>query len=141
MCVDSTTLSPASPPNITSFNESVASNSLLKHSRRTMCSGTISISDATLRCCNVELQLWPPAATIRFCNKNKDKSPIGLEKYDEVIIERSLSAQDEKNKFTVNGKIKKNNEIKEMFKQIRLNVDNFSTFFVQQGKVAEIVKF
>ena len=61
--------------------------------------------------------------TIRFCNKNKDKSPIGLEKYDEVIIERSLSAQDEKNKFTVNGKIKKNNEIKEMFKQIRLNVD------------------
>jgi len=51
---------------------------------------------------------------IKFCNKNKDKSPIGLEKYDEVIVERSFTV--EKNKFKVNGKTKKNSEIKEMFK-------------------------
>lgn len=24
--------------------------------------------------------------TIKFCNKNKEKSPVGLEKYDEVEV-------------------------------------------------------
>lgn len=63
-----------------------------------------------------------------------------MEKFDEILLERTF-AVDGQSKFKVNGKGKKSSEIKEMFKQIRLNVDNFSTFFVRQGKVSEIVKF
>lgn len=78
---------------------------------------------------------------IIFCNKDKTKSPVGYEKDDEIVIERVVCTKESKNKFRVNSKIKTSSQIRDLFKSVRLNVDNSNTFFVQQGKVAEIVKF
>ena len=78
---------------------------------------------------------------ITFTNYDKTKSPAGYEASDEIVLERIISIHSNKYKILVNGRNKKQSEVKGIFKQVRLNVDNPSTFFVQQGKVAEIVKF
>ncbi len=67
---------------------------------------------------------------IIFCNRDKTKSPVGYEKDDEIIIERVVCIKESKNKFKVNNKIKTSSQIRDLFKSVRLNVDNFSTFFV-----------
>ena len=74
-------------------------------------------------------QIKEAKVKIIFCNRNKQKSPLGYENVDELIIERTFSV-DCKSKFKINKVKKTNAQVKEIFKSIRLNVDNYSTFFV-----------
>lgn len=79
------------------------------------------------------------SVSIVFDNRNKAASPVNLEMYDEVKITRVIKF--DSSSYYLNGKRETNANIKKIFKSIGLNIDNYSTFFVQQGRITSIVNF
>lgn len=79
------------------------------------------------------------SVSIVFDNRDKAASPINLEMFDEVKITRVIKF--DSSSYYLNGKRETNANIKKIFKSIGLNIDNYSTFFVQQGRITSIVNF
>ena len=77
--------------------------------------------------------------TVFFDNRNKKGSPLGLEMFDEVKISRVIKLNS--TFYKLNNKKETNTKIKGIFKSIGLNIDNYNTFFVQQGRITSIVNF
>lgn len=78
--------------------------------------------------------------TIIFSNTDKNKKPINFEDSDEDIIVTRVIKSDQ-TEYRLNGKKVSNTSVKNMFRSIGLDIDNFNTFFVQQGKIMSIVNF
>lgn len=79
------------------------------------------------------------SVTVIFCNKDKSTSPYGFEEFDEIKVMRMIKY--DQSVYFLNSKKVPNNRIRAIFKSIGLNIDNYNTFFVQQGRIMSIVNF
>jgi structural maintenance of chromosome 2 len=79
------------------------------------------------------------SVTVIFCNKDKSTSPFGFEEFDEIKVMRLIKY--DQSVYFLNSKKVPNNRIRAIFKSIGLNIDNYNTFFVQQGRIMSIVNF
>jgi len=73
---------------------------------------------------------------ITFDNSNKKNSPIGMEDYDEIIVERTIYQG--KTKYYLNGSVVKQENIGSLFQSVQLNIKN-PHFLIMQGKVTQVV--
>lgn len=76
------------------------------------------------------------SVTIIFDNTDKRYSPIGCEEYDQIIISRSIYQG--KSKYYLNGYSVTQDNIKNLFQSVQLNISN-PHFLIMQGKVTQVV--
>ena len=76
------------------------------------------------------------SVTIIFDNSDKRYSPIGCEDYDQIIISRSIYQG--KSKYYLNGYSVTQDNIKNLFQSVQLNISN-PHFLIMQGKVTQVV--
>lgn len=74
--------------------------------------------------------------TIVFDNTDKTQSPEGFKENDQIIVSRQIL--NGKTKFFVNGHNEKNVNVKNMFKQVGLNIEQ-PHFLVAQGKITKLI--
>ena len=76
------------------------------------------------------------SVTITFDNKDKKNSPLGVEEYDEIQVERTIYQG--KTKYYLNGHLAKQENIGNLFQSVQLNIKN-PHFLIMQGKVTQVV--
>merc|ERR1712106_571156 len=75
--------------------------------------------------------------SINFDNREKSKSPLGYEHYDEVTITRQVVIGG-KNKYLINGSNVQNNRVQDFFRSVQLNVNN-PHFLIMQGRITKVL--
>lgn len=75
--------------------------------------------------------------TITFENGEKEKSPLGYEKYDEIIVRRQIIVNG-RNTYTINGTAATNSRVADMFRSVGLNVNN-PHFLIMQGRITKVL--
>lgn len=80
------------------------------------------------------------SVTIIFNNEDKSKSPDAYEQFSEITVTRQVTAtKDGKNKYLINGHNAQQQNVKNLFHSIGLNVNN-PHFLIMQGRITKIVK-
>lgn len=74
--------------------------------------------------------------TIIFDNSDKLQSPSGYKELDEITVFRQVENQ--KSQYYVNGRKATNDQVKDLFCSVQLNVNN-PHFLIMQGRVMEVV--
>jgi len=75
--------------------------------------------------------------SINFDNREKSKSPLGYEHYDEVTVTRQVVIGG-KNKYLINGTNVQNNRVADFFRSVQLNVNN-PHFLIMQGRITKVL--
>jgi len=75
--------------------------------------------------------------SIIFDNTNKSQSPAGMEIHKEITVTRQIVIGG-KNKYLINGISAQNNRVADMFRSVRLNVNN-PHFLIMQGRVTKVM--
>lgn len=76
------------------------------------------------------------SVTIIFDNTNKEQSPPGYEKFDEISVCRTIES--EKSKCFINGRTQTMEKLKSLFCSVKLNVNN-PHFLIMQGRVTKVI--
>lgn len=77
------------------------------------------------------------SVTIVFDNRDKKNSPVGCDEYNEITVTRTIFQG--KSKFFLNGYASTQDQIKNLFQGIQMNIDN-PHFLILQGKIAQVVR-
>ncbi|KAF1765500.1 hypothetical protein GCK72_005452 [Caenorhabditis remanei] len=79
---------------------------------------------------------------IRFDNSDKSVSPFGMEHLDEIVVQRTITAQATgkgcATSYTLNGHASTNSKIQDFFRGIGLNVNN-PHFLIMQGRITTVL--
>uniref|UniRef100_A0A0N5AQ25 Structural maintenance of chromosomes protein n=1 Tax=Syphacia muris TaxID=451379 RepID=A0A0N5AQ25_9BILA len=75
--------------------------------------------------------------TITFDNSDREKSPVGYEKYNEIIVRRQIIVNG-RNTYTINGTAATNSRVADMFRSVGLNVNN-PHFLIMQGRITKVL--
>ncbi|XP_037081717.1 structural maintenance of chromosomes protein 2-like, partial [Pollicipes pollicipes] len=74
---------------------------------------------------------------ITFDNSDKAESPLGYEQYDEITITRQVVVGG-RNKYAINGVNVQNNRVQDLFRSVKLNVNN-PHFLIMQGRITKVL--
>ncbi|KAL6267069.1 hypothetical protein P5V15_000145 [Pogonomyrmex californicus] len=77
------------------------------------------------------------SVTITFDNRDRERSPMGYEEYEEIAITRQVVIGG-KNKYMVNGTNVPNKRVQDMFCSVQLNVNN-PHFLIMQGRITKVL--
>ncbi|XP_037082943.1 structural maintenance of chromosomes protein 2-like [Pollicipes pollicipes] len=75
--------------------------------------------------------------SITFDNSDKAESPLGYEQYDEITITRQVVVGG-RNKYAINGVNVQNNRVQDLFRSVKLNVNN-PHFLIMQGRITKVL--
>lgn len=73
------------------------------------------------------------SVTIVFNNKDKDHSPFGYEKFDQITVTRQVVIGG-KSKYLINGHNAQMERVTNLFRSVQLNIKN-PHFLIMQGKI------
>ena len=76
------------------------------------------------------------SVTLIFDNTKKDSSPPAYTQMDKISVTRSIDQG--KVKCLINGKIVTQEQVKELFQSVKLNVNN-PHFLIMQGRVTKVI--
>ncbi|CAB4067167.1 SMC2 [Lepeophtheirus salmonis] len=77
------------------------------------------------------------SVSITFDNRDKSKTPLGYESYDEIVITRSVVLGG-KNRYLINGTNIQNNRVNDLFRSVQLNINN-PHFLIMQGRITKVL--
>ena len=77
------------------------------------------------------------SVTIVFDNSDADTSPVGYEQYAEITICRQVVING-KNKYLINGHTAQQEQVKNLFHSVQLNVNN-PHFLIMQGRITKVL--
>ncbi|BES88116.1 structural maintenance of chromosomes protein [Nesidiocoris tenuis] len=75
--------------------------------------------------------------TIVFDNRDKHRSPINYEQYDEITVSRQIIVAG-KTRFMINGVSVNNKALTDFFSSVQLNVNN-PHFLIMQGRITKVL--
>lgn len=80
--------------------------------------------------------------SIRFDNRDKSTSPYNMENCDEIVVQRTITAQATgkgcATNYTLNGHAATNSRIQDFFRGVGLNVNN-PHFLIMQGRITTVL--
>jgi structural maintenance of chromosome 2 len=77
------------------------------------------------------------SVTAIFDNRDKSKSPLGMEHLDKVTVTRQIT-MNKATKYLVNGHTKTQEAVQSLFQSIGLNINN-PNFLIMQGKITKVL--
>ncbi|QQP49642.1 Structural maintenance of chromosomes protein [Caligus rogercresseyi] len=77
------------------------------------------------------------SVTITFDNRDKSKTPMGYESYDEIVITRCVVLGG-KNRYLINGTNIQGNRVNDLFRSVQLNINN-PHFLIMQGRITKVL--
>ncbi|XP_075212071.1 structural maintenance of chromosomes 2 [Lycorma delicatula] len=77
------------------------------------------------------------SVTVTFDNRDRNKSPIGYDRYEEITITRQIVVGG-KNKYMINGSTVQNKKVNDLFNSVQLNVNN-PHFLIMQGRITKVL--
>jgi len=86
---------------------------------------------------NGQAGITKATVSITFDNNDKPESPLGYEQYDEITITRQVVVGG-RNKYSINGVNVQNNRVQDLFRSVKLNVNN-PHFLIMQGRITKVL--
>ncbi|XP_043213989.1 structural maintenance of chromosomes protein 2-like [Amphibalanus amphitrite] len=86
---------------------------------------------------NGQAGITKATVSIKFDNTDKAESPLGYEQYDEITITRQVVVGG-RNKYAINGVNVQNNRVQDLFRSVKLNVNN-PHFLIMQGRITKVL--
>lgn len=77
------------------------------------------------------------SVTIVFDNKDKKKSPIGFEQYDQISVTRQIVLGGT-SKYLINGHRAQQQTVQNLFQSVQLNINN-PNFLIMQGRITKVL--
>ncbi|RWS22754.1 structural maintenance of chromosomes protein 2-like protein, partial [Leptotrombidium deliense] len=77
------------------------------------------------------------SVTITFDNKEKERSPMGYEQYDDIVIRREVNLNS-RTKYFINGFNASNSQVSDLFHSVQLNINN-PHFLIMQGRITKVL--
>jgi len=79
------------------------------------------------------------SVSVKFDNSDKERSPIGYNKVDEITVTRVIHVQN-KNKYYINGATAQAARVRDLFHSVSLDVNN-PHFLIMQGMVTKVLNY